>query len=189
MKWLKEREVVYNKGNRLVGWHRSSFRKWYVTNVSSLDTMPMVVPVIFLQDHKYVNQEVRSPVDQVCDAVLNDNTHTIANNSVSNYTMGAHVFGSRASFSIDTGAAVSLISTEVWLNPISIRLVGVDGVPLQVKGSVNVELEMHGRTFCQELIVVNVLAIWRNFGVILSQSQWMCFKLASRNNVFSRDQQ
>jgi len=43
------------------------------------------------------------------------------------------------------------------LNPVNIKLVGVDGVPLQVKGSVTVELEMPGRTFCQELIVANAL--------------------------------
>ena len=112
-----------------------------------------------------INQEVHPPVDQVCDAVLNDNTHTIAINSVSNYIMNARVFGGRVSFLIDTGAAVSLMSTEVWdrikpvdaprLNPVNIKLVGVDGVPFQVKGSVTVQLEMPGRTFCQELIVAN----------------------------------
>ena len=83
-------------------------------------------------------------MDQVCDAVLNDNTHTIVINSVSNYTMGSHVFGSRVSFLKDTGVTISHISTEVWdrikpvdaprLNPVNIKLVGVDGVPLQVKG-------------------------------------------------------
>ena len=89
-----------------------------------------------------VNQKSRPPVDQLCDVVLNDNTQTTIN-SVSNYTMGAYVFGSRVSFLIDTGAAVLLISTEVWdrikpvdapkLDLINIKLVGVDGVPLQVK--------------------------------------------------------
>jgi len=52
------------------------------------------------------------------------------------------------------GAAVSLTSTEVWerikpvdaprLSPVIIRLVGVDSVPLQVKGSVTVKLEIPG---------------------------------------------
>ena len=91
-------------------------------------------------------------MDQVCDPVLDNNIHTIAINSVSNYTTDARIFGSRVSFLIDTRAAVSLISTEVWdyikpvddpkLNPLNIKLVGLDGVPLQVKESVTVALEM-----------------------------------------------
>jgi len=73
----------------------------------------------------------------------------------------------RVSFLIDTGAAVSLVFSEVWdrikptnsprLNHVNVKLVGVDGAPLQVQGSVTVELEMSGQTFAQELIVANAL--------------------------------
>ena len=94
-------------------------------------------------------------VDQVChsdDAIPNNNACTIAINSVSNYSVCANVFGSLVSFLVDTGAAVSLVSSEVWdrvkptnaprLNHVNVKLVGVDGAPLQVQGSVTVELEM-----------------------------------------------
>ena len=102
-------------------------------------------------------------MDQVCDsdddAMPNNDVPTIAINSVSNYSVCAHVFGSQVSFLVDTGAAVSLVSNEVWdcikpanapkLNPVSMKLVGVDGACLQVQGSVTVELEMSGHIFSQ----------------------------------------
>ena len=88
-------------------------------------------------------------------------------NSVSNYTVCARVFSNEVSFLVDTGAAVSLVSSEVWecikpptaprMNPVGLRLVGVGGAPLQIQRSVTIELEFSGKTFKQELIVVNVL--------------------------------
>ena len=116
------------------------------------------------------NAEALPLVDQVChsdDAIPHNNACTIAINSVSNYSVCANVFGSRVSFLVDTGAAVSLVSSEVWdrvkptnaprLNHVDVNLVGVDGTPLQVQGSVTVELEMSGQIFVQELIVANTL--------------------------------
>ena len=43
------------------------------------------------------------------------------------------------------------------MNPVGLQLVGVDGTPLQIHGSVTVELEISAKTFKQELIVVNAL--------------------------------
>ena len=104
------------------------------------------------------NSNCASPDNDMC---------TIAINSVTNYTVCAHVFSNEVSFLVDTGAAVSLVSSEVWerikpptaprMNPVGLRLVGVDGAPLQIQGSVTIELEISGKTFKQELIVVNAL--------------------------------
>ena len=114
--------------------------------------------------------EVSLPMSQVCNsncASPDNDMCTIAINSVSNYTVCAHVFSNEVSFLVDTGAAVSLVSSEVWeciksptaprMNPVGLRLVGVDGAPLQIQGSVTIELETSGKTFEQELIVVNAL--------------------------------
>ena len=61
--------------------------------------------------------EVSLPMCQVCNSncALPDNDMcTIATNSVSNYTVCARVFSNEVSFLVDTGAAVSLVSSEVW---------------------------------------------------------------------------
>ena len=99
-----------------------------------------------------------SPMSQVCDSNCpsqNDDVYTIAVNSISNYTMCACVFGNEISFLVDTDAAVSLVSSKVWnrikptpaprMNPVGLRLVGVDGAPLHVQGSVTVELNILGK--------------------------------------------
>ena len=112
------------------------------------------------------------PVDQVCDS---DDASTIAINSVSDYSVCAHVFGSCVSFLVDTGAAVSHASNELWerikpaivpnVNPVSMKLVGVDGACLQVQGLVTVEFTMSGHIFSQELIVANALTSERILGL------------------------
>jgi len=81
--------------------------------------------------------------------------------------MSARVFGNDISFLVDTGAAVLLISSDVWdrikpssapaVNPVSLRLVGVDGTPLQIQGSVTINLDVSGLVFQQELIIVKAL--------------------------------
>jgi len=114
--------------------------------------------------------EVSLPMSQVCDSSCSspDNaTCTIAINSVSNYTVCARLFSKEVSFLVDTGAAVSLVSSEVWdrikpssaprMNPVGLRLVGVDGAPLHIRGSVIVELEISAKTFKQEVIIVDAL--------------------------------
>ena len=114
--------------------------------------------------------EVFLPISQVCDSNWtspNGDMCTITINSVSNYTLCAHVFNDNVSFLVNTGAAVSLVSSKVWnhikpstaprMNSVNLRLVGVDGAPLQIQGSVTVELEISGKIFKQELIVVNAL--------------------------------
>jgi len=114
--------------------------------------------------------KVPLPMSQVCDsnqASPNGDMCTITINSVSNYTLHARVFNDNVSFLVDTGAAVSLVSSKVWnrikpptvprMNSVNLRLVGVDGAPLQIQGSVTVDLEISGKIFKQELIVVNAL--------------------------------
>jgi len=94
--------------------------------------------------------ELVSLSSQVCksDCLPQNDVYMIAVNSVSNNTVSAHVFGNDISFLVDTGVAMSLISSDIWdrikpssapaVNPVSLRLVGVDGAPLQIQGSVTI---------------------------------------------------
>ena len=69
---------------------------------------------------------------------------TIMVDSVSNYSIIVTIGGIKQSFLVDTSTAVSLIDGKMWdniqqlkdtvkLNPVTTRLLGVDGVPLQVR--------------------------------------------------------
>ena len=66
--------------------------------------------------------------------------------NTSNYTIQVHINGISASCLVDTGAAVSLISKELWskvkkangqnnLDETSHNLVGVQGAPLKLYGA------------------------------------------------------
>jgi len=69
------------------------------------------------------------------------------------------------SFLIDTGAGVSLLSKEVWdrlkrteemLRPVvSQRIVGVDGIPIKIEGSVSIPVTIGNVTFNHNVIVAN----------------------------------
>ena len=128
-----------------------------------------ILPYVASTTHQ-AEGKVSLPMSQVCDsnwASPNDDMCTITINSVSNYTLCARIFNDNVSFLVDTGATVSLVSSKVWnrikpstaprMNLVNLRLVGVDGAPLQIQGSVTVELEISGKIFKQELIFVNAL--------------------------------
>ena len=84
--------------------------------------------------------------------VVSSDINTITINCVSNYSQKVCVKGVWVSFLVDTGAAVSLIDGRVWdsmsntvkVNLVTTRLVGVDGVPLQVRGSAVLSLSVCG---------------------------------------------
>ena len=80
------------------------------------------------------------------------------------YHILIQIHGYTCSFLVDTGAAVTLMNTSTWahcklsgqssadLIPWNHqRLLGVDGSPLQVKGSVSVQLNFGGQTLLLQL--------------------------------------
>ena len=110
------------------------------------------------------------PIDEVPghdNNVTSHNTPTLTINNVSNYSVTVDVGGDQVPFLIDTGAAVSLIRGDVWdrikpcnapkVEPANTRLVGVDGAPLQVRGSVMVQLVVAGQPFEQKVIIADSL--------------------------------
>jgi hypothetical protein len=81
----------------------------------------------------------------------------------------AKLGGRSFSFLIDTGAAVSLLSTHTWelvqstsqVNPLkpwtSTRLVGVNGSPIQVKGTTTIHITLNGHILQISVVVVHNL--------------------------------
>lgn len=134
--------------------------------------------------------ETMQPVKDKVDNIQTKEVSTITVNSVSNYSISANVGGVWVSFLVDTGAAVSLIDGNVWdnikslqdtvtLNPVATRLVGVDGVPLQVRGSAVLDLSLKGLRVEQNLIVADSLTSQGILGMDFLESHHCILDLAN----------
>ena len=135
-----------------------------------------------------VSQAISKDVDRVnTNEVQEVNTITVG--SVSNYSISARIGGAWVSFLVDTGAAVSLIDGKVWdsikplkdtvhLNPVTTRLVGVDGVPLKVRGSAVINLSLMGLKVNQTLIVADSLTSQGILGMDFLESNHCILDLA-----------
>ena len=110
------------------------------------------------------------------DSKSEQNVPTIISiNSVSSYTLLCAINGTPVSFLIDTGAGVSLLKSEVWervngnpntLKPITAhRLVGVDGIPIKVRGSTIAQLTIGGVEFQHEFIIADQITVDALLGV------------------------
>ena len=90
---------------------------------------------------------------------------TFTINNVSSYVLSCNIYNTPVSFLVDMGAGVSLLNKEVWdklrqaedtLKPVvTQRIVGVDGIPIRIEGSVSVPFTIGKATFNHEFIVVN----------------------------------
>ena len=100
--------------------------------------------------------------------IVKDVSNIITISSVSKYSLNVYINGICVLFLVDTGAAASLIDGKVWdsikvlsdtlkLNPVNTRFVGVDGVPLQVRGSAVIGLSIQGLIVNQKVIVADSL--------------------------------
>ena len=83
------------------------------------------------------------------------------------YKVAATIHGSLVSFTLDTGAAVTLIRKDVWDSAKSTdhcletwngqSLIGVEGTPLQVHGYTKTTIQLAGEQFHVRVIVVDSL--------------------------------
>ena len=84
------------------------------------------------------------------------------------YCSSANISGTSIQFIVDTGAAVSLLRSDIWDSLISARntkmdplngqqLIGVDGSPLHIQGCVQVSLKIAEVNFNGNFIVVDNL--------------------------------
>jgi len=105
-------------------------------------------------------KELKAQNCSVSDTDTKVNAHTVptlvdTGTTASNFSLRVRVNDVSASCLVDTGAAVSLMSTELWeklekngtrplLNRPDHELVGVQGAPLKLLGASKVEVTFHG---------------------------------------------
>lgn len=90
-------------------------------------------------------------------------------NPVPAYNVNGFVNNQPAQFVLDTGAAVTLLQRSIWdqmkqneavLEPwTGQRLIGVEGTPLQVCGTIQVELKLGEKIFQTRVVVVDGLTV------------------------------
>ena len=153
---ISKKEYSNDKHSRQVTCHKCGqcghYAKSCAINQGGSHTTESKVAIQSTTDILEQNQRVVS-----CDV------NTITINCVSNYSLKVCIKGVWISFLVDTGATVSLVNGRVWdsikdalkLNPVGMRLVGVDGAPLQVRGSKTVRFSVCGLTIEQKFIVAD----------------------------------
>ena len=114
---------------------------------------------------------------------------TFSINNVSSYLLSCRIYDSPVSFLIDTGAGVSLLSKLTWdkikpteegLNPIvTHRLVGVDGVPIKVDGTVSVPITIGKVTLQHDFIVAEQITAEAILGLDFLEANKCILDLAS----------
>ena len=85
--------------------------------------------------------------------------------NASSYFVVGKVFKTPVSFLVDTGAGVSLLQGDVWDRAMpentkmelkgTDRLVGVDGIPINVRGTVSVKVSLETLTFNQKFMIAD----------------------------------
>ena len=86
-------------------------------------------------------------------------------NNVQSYFVLGKVYSSPVSFLVDTGAGVSLIRGDVWDKAVPSNykqklqtansLVGVDGSPLQLRGTASVKISVGNLTICHTFVIAD----------------------------------
>ena len=116
--------------------------------------------------------------------------HCCGGSSQSFYTVSGSTQGIPTTFIIDTGAAVTLLRKDMWdklpqggklLTPWDgSPLVGVAGNPLEVWGSVIVEVEIAGETFRTRMVVASALTAEAILGVDFLESHNCTLEIGKR---------
>ena len=106
------------------------------------------------------------------------------------YRLPGWINGTKLSLLLDTGAAVALLREDVWrqlapqppgLEPWpGATLVSAGGMPLNVHGSVCVNLDLGGREFKAEMVVVSPLTSEAILGIDFLQGQQAVIDLGRR---------
>jgi len=109
---------------------------------------------------------------------------TFTINNVSSYVLSCNIYNTPVSFLIDTGTGVSLLNKEVWdklnqtkdaLKPVvTQRIMGVDGIPNRIEGSVSVPVTIGKATVTHDFIVANEITAEAILGLDFLEAQSVC---------------
>ena len=90
-------------------------------------------------------------------------------NNVSSYFVLGFVYECPVSFLVDTGAGVSLLRGDVWEKAVphssgcdsqgACRLVGVDGIPIKVRGAASVNVMVEGHTLSHQFVIADHITV------------------------------
>ena len=90
-------------------------------------------------------------------------------NNVSGCFVVGRVLEALVSFLVDTGAGVSLLRGDVWdrampennemRKEVTDRLVGVDGIPIKVRGTVSTKVYLEGLVFNQKFVIADGITV------------------------------
>ena len=121
---------------------------------------------------------------------IEQNAPVTSINNITSYFVCARVLGAPVAFLVDTGAGVSLLNGSIWdkcksseikLEPgVYQNLVGVDGHPIRVRGSVTVPVSIAGRSFQQQFIIADHITAEGILGVDFMERNNCVVDLAKR---------
>ena len=121
---------------------------------------------------------------------IEQNAPVTSINNITSYFVCARVLGAPVSFLVDTGAGVSLLSVSIWdkcesseikLEPgMYQNLVGVDGHPIRVRGSVTIPVSIAGRSFQQQFIIADHITAEGILGIDFMERNNCVVDLAKR---------
>ena len=127
-----------------------------------------------------------------------ETTAVLSVTATSSYSINGHISGIPVTFLVDTGSIITIIKTTVWtqadpncrqLKPYhGPQLVGVDGTALCVRGEVDAEVLLGGKTFHVSVIVVDQLSADAILGLDFLKDHQCTINITSRELFVSGGQ-